>query len=212
MVRRIIGARVADPTTAEDLVQETLVRVLAATDRIGPGMLEPYTIVTARNVVASMWKEQDRHRRNQHRVVDLRPVETPDEPLLEHEQHSALAQAVTRPSDRERELLLAHEVLGQGTSELAADYHSSAGAIAARLNRPLLERGQPRDDEVRIPIHGDGDIVTARQAAREMAQKVGFSRTDLTLIATAVSEVTRNIVRFAGSGELAVERIDNPRT
>jgi RNA polymerase sigma factor (sigma-70 family) len=268
MVRRIIGARVADPTTAEDLVQETLVRVLAAADRIGPGMLEPYTIVTARNVVASLWKEQDRHRRNQHRVVDLRPVERPEEPLLEQEQHSALAEAVTRLPDREREMLLAHEVRGQATSEIAADHHSSAGAIAAQLNRtrarlrveyllsvegaepptdrcrpvllavssndrrrqreldaprhllecplcarlsrPLVERGQPRDDEVRIPIRGDRDIVTARQAAREMAQKAGFSRTDLTLIATAVSEVSRNIVRFAGSGEVAVERIDDP--
>jgi len=215
-----------------------------------------------------MGKERDRQRRNQPRVVDLRPVETRGEPLLEHEQHSALAEAVTRLPDRERQMLLAHEVLGQATSELAAEHHSSAGAIAAQLNRtrarlrveylltvegaepptdrcrpvllavssndrrrqreldaarhllecelcarlsrPLLERGQPRDDEVRIPIHGDADIVTARQAAREMAQKVGFDRTDLTLIATAVSEVTRNIVRFAGSGEVAVERMDNP--
>ena len=269
MVRRVVGARVADPTTAEDLVQETLLRVLAAADRVGPGMLEPYAIVTARNAVASMWKEQDRHRRNQHRVVDLRPVTMPDEDLVEREEHSALAEAVTRLSDRERTMLLAHEVLGQGTHELAADYGSSAGAIAAQLNRtrarlrveylltveqaepptdrcrpvllaisggdrrrqrevdapqhllecslcarlsgPLLERAQPRDDEVRIAIHGDADIVTARQAAREMAQRVGFSRTDLTLIATAVSEVTRNIVRFAGSGEVVVERLDPPR-
>ena len=49
-------------------------RVLAAAERVEPGMLEPYAIVTARNVVASMWREQDRHRRNQHRVVDLRPA------------------------------------------------------------------------------------------------------------------------------------------
>ena len=269
MVRRIVGARVADPTAAEDLVQETLLRVLAAVDRVAPGMLEPYAIVTARHVIASMWKEQDRHRRNQHRVVDLRPVAMPDEDLLEREKHAALAQAVTRLSDRERTMLLAHEVLGQGTSELAADYGSSAGAIAAqlsrtrarlrveyllsveqvepptdrcrpvllaisggdrrrqrevdaaqhllecppcaRLSRPLLERAQPHEDEVRIAIHGDSDIVTARQAARETAQQLGFSRTDLTLIATAVSEVTRNIVRFAGSGEVVVERMTSPR-
>ena len=63
-----------------------------------------------------------------------------------------------------------------------------------------MERGQPRDDELRIPIRADADIVAARQAARELASRLGFSRTDLTLIATAVSEVARNIVRFAGSG------------
>jgi hypothetical protein len=31
--------------------------VLAASARIEPGMLEPYAIVTARNVIASMWRE-----------------------------------------------------------------------------------------------------------------------------------------------------------
>ena len=79
MVRRIVAARVADSATADDLVQETLVRVLAAAPRVEPGMLEPYAIVTARNVVASLWRERDRHRRNQHRVVDLLPEETPDD-------------------------------------------------------------------------------------------------------------------------------------
>ncbi|HZX30895.1 MAG TPA: anti-sigma regulatory factor [Rhodocyclaceae bacterium] len=57
-------------------------------------------------------------------------------------------------------------------------------------------------DEVRIPIRSDGDIVTARQMGREMATKIGFSGTDLTVIATAISEVVRNIVVYAGSGEL----------
>jgi len=63
MVRRIVSARVDDRAAAEDLVQETLVRVLAAAGRVEPAMLEPYAIVTARNLVASRWKEQDRHRR-----------------------------------------------------------------------------------------------------------------------------------------------------
>jgi serine/threonine-protein kinase RsbT len=72
MVRRVVGARVTDDATADDLVQETLTRVLAAAPRVAPEMLEPYAIVTARNVVASLWREQDRHRRNQHRVADTR--------------------------------------------------------------------------------------------------------------------------------------------
>ena len=68
IVRRIVHARVSNPAVADDLVQETLVKVLGAAHRVEPGMLEAYAIVTARNVVASMWKEQDRHRRNEHRV------------------------------------------------------------------------------------------------------------------------------------------------
>ena len=53
MLRRIVGARVGSHPAAEDLVQETLVRVLAARDRIEPGMVEPYAIATVRNLMAT---------------------------------------------------------------------------------------------------------------------------------------------------------------
>ncbi len=70
---------------------------------------------------------------------------------------------------------------------------------------------EPALDEVHVAINCDADIVTARQAARELASRLGFSRTDLTILATAVSEMTRNIVRFAGTGEVVIELIDGPR-
>src|SRR3954469_12337237 len=94
IVRRIVAARVPDPSTAGDPVQETLARVRAAVGRIEAGMLEPYAIVTARNVVASLWREQDRQRRHQHRVVDLRPPEAPDEDLLVQEDRAAMGEAL----------------------------------------------------------------------------------------------------------------------
>jgi DNA-directed RNA polymerase specialized sigma24 family protein len=72
MVRRIVLSRVGAHPAADDLIQETLVRVLAAQARIEPGMLEPYAIVTARNVIATMWRDDDRVKRNLHKVVDLR--------------------------------------------------------------------------------------------------------------------------------------------
>ena len=102
-VRRIVYSRVGDTSMAEDLVQETLVKVLGAAPRVEHGMLEPYAIVTARNVVASMWKEQDRHRRNRHRVVDLSPAEAPDEDLLKREEGDAVSAALARLSERERQ-------------------------------------------------------------------------------------------------------------
>ena len=55
-----------------------------------------------------------------------------------------------------------------------------------------------------IPVTGDADIVTARARAKDVAAALGFSRTDQTLIATAVSEVARNIVVYAGTGEVAL--------
>ena len=102
MVRRIVLSRVGGHPAADDLIQETLVRVLAARSRIEPGMLEPYAIVTARNVIATMWRDADRRDRNLHKVVDLRVPEAPEEPLLAEEEQAAIAQALDRLGERER--------------------------------------------------------------------------------------------------------------
>lgn len=59
-------------------------------------------------------------------------------------------------------------------------------------------------DEGCIPIDSEIDIVTARQKGREMAARLGFSSTELTLIATAISEVARNIVEYARDGEISL--------
>jgi serine/threonine-protein kinase RsbT len=61
--------------------------------------------------------------------------------------------------------------------------------------------------EARVPIATDLDVVTARQKGREMAAAGGFSSTDQTLIATAISEVARNIVNYAGAGEISLSAI-----
>ena len=45
----------------------------------------------------------------------------------------------------------------------------------------------------------DADVVTARQKGRDIAARAGFTSTDLTLIATAISEIARNIVKFAAA-------------
>jgi serine/threonine-protein kinase RsbT len=62
-------------------------------------------------------------------------------------------------------------------------------------------------DEIRVAIGRDVDIVEARQMGRELAARTGMTGTDLTLIATAISEVARNIVEYAGRGEVRLEAI-----
>ncbi len=59
-------------------------------------------------------------------------------------------------------------------------------------------------DNVVIAVKMSGDIVTARQAGRELAAKLGFTLTDITMISTAISEVARNITSYAGTGEIRV--------
>jgi serine/threonine-protein kinase RsbT len=58
------------------------------------------------------------------------------------------------------------------------------------------------DLPIRVPVRVDGDIVTARQQGRSLAEQVGFDGSDLTCIATAISELGRNMLRYAGSGEV----------
>lgn len=55
-----------------------------------------------------------------------------------------------------------------------------------------------------IAVQASNDIVTARQAGRELAATLGFSLTDITMISTAISEVARNITSYAGNGEIRV--------
>lgn len=64
-------------------------------------------------------------------------------------------------------------------------------------------------DEIRVPILSSTDIVTARQRGRELAGQLGFQSTDLTLIATVISELARNIVRYAKQGEIILEPAAN---
>jgi serine/threonine-protein kinase RsbT len=58
------------------------------------------------------------------------------------------------------------------------------------------------DAEERIAIESDLDVVTARQRARELAAGLDLTTTDQTLLATAISEVARNITTYAKRGEV----------
>jgi serine/threonine-protein kinase RsbT len=58
-----------------------------------------------------------------------------------------------------------------------------------------------------IPIESDADVVTARQRAREMASELELTSTDQTLLATAISEVARNITTYATRGEVLLKVI-----
>jgi serine/threonine-protein kinase RsbT len=55
-----------------------------------------------------------------------------------------------------------------------------------------------------VDVNDPDDIVSARQAGHELARQLGFSLTDVTMIATAISEIARNITSYAGKGEVRV--------
>lgn len=63
--------------------------------------------------------------------------------------------------------------------------------------------------ESRVHIETEADIINARQTGREMAGGLGFSGTDLTMIATAISELARNIVEYARSGDISFKPVSH---
>lgn len=268
LVRRVIAARVVDRAAVDDLVQETLVRVLAARPRLEDTALAPYAVVIARNLVNSKAKHEIRAKEYAHRLVEKDIEHGPEEELLEREDGRAVVQALSRLSPRERDALIEHELAGTDTGSLAAATGTTAGAVAAQLSRtraklrveyllalqgqeppgdrcrPVLlalsagDRRRQREvdvgghllecsycaavsqslldrrpgvlapDESRLAIESDADVVRARQQARELAERQGFSGTDLTLIATAISEIARNIVRFASRGVMVFNPVE----
>jgi serine/threonine-protein kinase RsbT len=59
----------------------------------------------------------------------------------------------------------------------------------------------------RQPVTADTDVVGARQHGRAIAARIGFSRADQALIATAISELARNIVNYALRGEIDIAKV-----
>jgi RNA polymerase sigma factor (sigma-70 family) len=267
LLRRVIGARVRDRHVVEDLVQETLTRVMAARRRLEPRTIAPYAVVTARNLTRSLATSEDRSRRHAHRLIDLREPVLPEEETLRREESRAITTTLAKLPQQDQEALVAHEVEGTDTTTLAANRDSTPGAVAAQLSRaraklrveylleleqaepptarcrpvllalsagdrrrqrdldagghllacgwcarlsePLLDRRRTAAvaGEIRIPIQSDADVVTARRQGRELAAQAGFSATELTIIATAISEIARNIVMFAERGEVLISLV-----
>jgi serine/threonine-protein kinase RsbT len=77
------------------------------------------------------------------------------------------------------------------------------------INRSLLEKcaeSAAKSDE-QLGINGENDISVARDAAMRMAQSSGFTLADSTSVATAVSELARNILHYASAGKIVLSRV-----
>jgi anti-sigma regulatory factor (Ser/Thr protein kinase) len=66
------------------------------------------------------------------------------------------------------------------------------------------------DNGLHLSLHSSADIVIARQRCRSLAEQAGFSHNAVTLIATAVSEIARNVLEHAGGGEMRMALVGDP--
>jgi anti-sigma regulatory factor (Ser/Thr protein kinase) len=120
------------------------------------------------------------------------------------------AEGIDPPTDRCRPVLRA---LSSGDRrrqrELDVSGHVLECPTCARVKNELFQHRdeQPEEGVVRVPVGRDADVVVARQRGREFAAQLGFSATDQTIIATAISEISRNIVKFADRGEVTISTV-----
>jgi serine/threonine-protein kinase RsbT len=63
--------------------------------------------------------------------------------------------------------------------------------------------------DVCVAVASVNDIVTARMQGRIIAEQLGFSVGEATLVATAISELARNIVQYAGNGDILLRSISD---
>ena len=56
--------------------------------------------------------------------------------------------------------------------------------------------------EIRVSVKSDTDVIVACQKGRALAARLGFSSDDQVVVVIAISEVARNIVRYAQTGEI----------
>ena len=122
IVRRVVAARVRDPTQVDDLVQETLSRVMSARFRVEGDSLVPYAVVTARNLIVSAAQREQRAGRTAHLLAEPDdPQPRPEDEALREADAALVHRALGRLPEADRQLLLAHEVEGRDTAALAAD-------------------------------------------------------------------------------------------
>ena len=62
-------------------------------------------------------------------------------------------------------------------------------------------------DETRLSVDQEADVVAVRQKGRELAASVGISNSELTVVATAISEIARNIIAYTQKGEIVLKTV-----
>ncbi|MGG3196443.1 MULTISPECIES: ATP-binding protein [Priestia] len=73
----------------------------------------------------------------------------------------------------------------------------------------MLFQSNKEKEPLTIDIHTEVDIVEARQKGRMFSNCLGFSTLDQARIITAISELSRNIYKYATTGKIIMEIIEN---
>lgn len=135
VIRRVICARVPDAGSAEDLIQDTVARLLQARSELSDGALIGYAVASARNSVVSHQRRQRLRERLEPKVVEPDMPVDPEAALIADEEQQAIRDALQALDLNERRWLLAHDMDQIPIADLADQAGVTPGALAARLAR-----------------------------------------------------------------------------
>jgi DNA-directed RNA polymerase specialized sigma24 family protein len=128
-LRRYAVARHVEAGDIDDLVQETLTRLLEVRSRLDLATLFAYALAVLTNLDRSKRRGDDMALRHRHRLLDLDGPTSADDEVVQQEQQAALRHALDGLPLEVRQLLLAHYVTDTDPTT------STSGAQAARLAR-----------------------------------------------------------------------------
>lgn len=67
-------------------------------------------------------------------------------------------------------------------------------------------------DDFRVTIRSQLDIATAREHGRAVARVIGFTPVEQALVTGVISELARNMLAYAETGEICIRLADNGRS
>jgi RNA polymerase sigma-70 factor (ECF subfamily) len=132
-LRRYVASLVRDPNDVDDIVQETLIRMWQATQRLEVETLSAYAFTVARNLVLAGARSESTARRHIPKLVDLNQPVRPDESAVTSEARHALASALATLAPERRETLLARDMHQRPLAELAEQRNVTPNVPAPRL-------------------------------------------------------------------------------
>jgi serine/threonine-protein kinase RsbT len=195
VLRRVFARRVFSDHDLDELVQETLTRIVKSEPGLAGEELVAYAIVTARNTLIAA----GRRRRDHPRALaddDLLAMEDPAALAVGSFEGDALRQALASLPEHDRQMLVDHVVEGRTTDDLAAGAGTTAGAIAARLARA---RARARVDyvvalrNVSLPTERCHDVLVSLSSGLRRRQ-VEVSAADHLLSCTTCAELAPPVV------------------
>jgi RNA polymerase sigma factor (sigma-70 family) len=155
VVRRVLAARVR-PDVVDDLVQDTVERLVPVAERLPIGELTPYAVVAAQNAARSRLRRDARARTRPGEALGRDWTDEPDSRLVAAEEAAAVAQAMSTLPVEDQDLLRDHHLEGEevasiarrsGRTDMAVRVHLARARAKLRVAYSVVDAGTPLTSE-----------------------------------------------------------------